>query len=222
MQPFKDFPSDHFSTDRSTVCDCRQFRVHRSISRACSGPFDCTASSCGNFKWWVALDSAAKTFVQTGTDDSTYANCTDGTLITATNLTPLICKCPTYAQDILLCVCGPTIDSATTLTVSCRNQTAGDEKMAKVISNIPASTLVDWMDLSGNLLSRVPANLTQYTTLISLSLASNAITSIASSDLTLPGNVTVLDVSNNLISNIATNSLPGKKELKYSLISYHF
>ena len=176
-----------------------------------SGPFDCTAGSCGSFKWWVALNSTARGYIRTGTDVSTYANCTDGTFISTANLTPLICKCPTYAADILPCVCGKTTDSTTTLTISCANQTTGNVKMAEVIGNIAATTPVDRMDLSGNLLTRVPANLTQYSTLTNLWFASNSITSIASGDLTLQANVIILDVSNNSITNIANNSLPGKK-----------
>ena len=81
--------------------------------------------------------------------------------------------------------------------------------MAQIMMNIPPTTPVDTLDLSDNLLTKIPDNLHHYSTLISVSLANNAITSVAKDSLTLSGAVTSIDLSNNLITTIAPKSLPG-------------
>ena len=73
--------------------------------------------------------------------------------------------------------------------------------------NLPAA--VKTLDLSGNLLTQVPTDLTQLANVTSLSLASNGLTSIGSGELKLKATVVSLDVSNNSISTIATDALPG-------------
>ena len=155
-------------------------------------------SGCDGGSWLIS-NTTMKTFV-------TNATCSDADSTPFTALTALNCKCPIYS--ISPCTCRTTMGSNTTLTISCANKNITDSSMAKIFTKIPASTPVDQLDLSGNLLTRVPANLTQYPTLNKLSLASNSITSIASGDLTLPANVIVLDVSKNLISSVSKDSLP--------------
>jgi len=162
-------------------------------------PFDCGAMIGCDGDTWLLSNATMRTYV-------VNATCSDVDTTPFTALTALNCKCPIYS--ISPCTCRTTMGSNTTLTISCANKNLTDSSMVKIFTKIPASTPVDQLDLSGNLLTRVPANLTQYPTLNNLSLASNFITSIASGDLTLPANVVVLDVSKNLISSVSKDSLP--------------
>ena len=83
--------------------------------------------------------------------------------------------------------------------------------MATVVTNIPVTTPMDTLILSSNQLSQIPSDLPQYAQLASLSVASNAITSIAASQVALTANATFLDFSMNQISAIAAGALPGTK-----------
>ena len=81
--------------------------------------------------------------------------------------------------------------------------------MASIIANVPPTTPVDTLDLSGNLLTAVPANLPQFNQLANLNLANNSIAAVATAELNLPAAVKSLDLSSNRISTIAASSLPG-------------
>jgi Leucine-rich repeat (LRR) protein len=83
--------------------------------------------------------------------------------------------------------------------------------MANIISLFPVTTPIVEIDLSGNLLTRVPSNLTQFPQIKTVSLASNNITSLASGDLSFKQNTfkLFLNVSNNQITSIAPNAFPG-------------
>ena len=178
--------------------------------------WDCTWTSCGGFNWWVAMNSTAKDYVRLGSG-STAAKCSDGTIISTTNLTPIICKCPTYALDIAPCLCVPTTDksSGTTVTLKCDPSINGDSRiniddvtMAGVIGNVSASTPLDTINLSSNQLTQVPASLTQYTQLVSVSLASNNITFVDVNQLNLTASVQLIDLSSNQITNVAAGVFP--------------
>ena len=80
--------------------------------------------------------------------------------------------------------------------------------MASLIKNIYWSS-VDTMVLDGNMLTKVPSGLVNFTQLSTLSMAYNQITSILSNDLTLSAELISLDLSNNTISDIETGALPG-------------
>jgi Leucine-rich repeat (LRR) protein len=91
--------------------------------------------------------------------------------------------------------------------------------MDTIIATVSTITApIDTIDLSGNLLTKVPTNLAQqFVNVTTLSLASNGITSIGSGELSLKATVVSLDVSNNSISTIASGALPGDD--LYNLIS---
>ena len=162
--------------------------VSENYQRA-SGPYDCTAGSCGSFSWWVALNATAQGYINFGSG-STAAKCSDGTPIYTSTLTPLICKCPTYATDIAPCVCGATSGSNTTSTITCASQSLDDGRMAAVIAKIDSTTPLDTFNLNNNKLMKIPDKLAQYNQLASVKLANNSITSIGSNDLsTLTANV---------------------------------
>lgn len=80
--------------------------------------------------------------------------------------------------------------------------------MASLIKNIYWAS-VDTMVLDGNMLTKVPSGLVNFTQLSTLSMAYNQITSILSNDLTLSAELISLDLSNNTISDIETGALPG-------------
>jgi len=170
--------------------------------------WDCTATSCGSFSWCVALNSTAQSYVYLGYDE-TEARCIDGTVLSTLALTPLICQCPTYADDIKPCTCGATESSTETLTINCANYGIGDSKMETIVNNISATTPVAVLDLGNNTLTRIPANLPQYKQLQTFIVSKNQITSIGANQLTLPADVALLDLSSNQITKIETNSLPG-------------
>jgi Leucine-rich repeat (LRR) protein len=82
--------------------------------------------------------------------------------------------------------------------------------MEAIVNNIPATTPVAVLNLGNNTLTRIPANLPQYKQLQTLIISKNQITSVGANQLTLPANVTLLDLSSNQITKIETNSFPGK------------
>jgi len=84
-----------------------------------------------------------------------------------------------------------------------------DSQMEAVVKKIEATTPVDTMDLSLNLLTQIPKGLTQFAQLANLNVSSNVITAVNSGDLSLTGSVTNLDMSSNAIATIADSSLPG-------------
>ena len=155
------------------------------------------------------MNSTARGFVQLGSG-ATAAKCTDGTVVSTSTLTSLICKCPTYAVDIAPCVCGATRDSSTTLTVSCAAQNLNDSAMAAVIVKIDPTTPLDTFLLNNNRLLSVPAGLDRYKQLANVNLANNSITAIGSTDLsTLTASVQLIDLSSNRITAIADGCFPG-------------
>ena len=82
--------------------------------------------------------------------------------------------------------------------------------MTTIVGNIPATTPLDILIMSKNTLTKIPDSLPQYTQLTTLSVASNAITSVATGQVALTANVVLLDFSSNQISTIAAGSLPGE------------
>ena len=167
------------------------------------------------------MNSTTRGFVQLGSG-ATAAKCTDGTVVSTSTLTPLVCNCPTYASDIAPCVCGATRDSSTTLTLSCANGGLDGSSLANVFSNVSAATrqLVDTINLDFNRLVQVPASaLKQYPNFKSLSIASNQITAIGADDLNLPATFVLVDLSNNNISSVApSGAFPRKLKLNHSSI----
>jgi len=82
--------------------------------------------------------------------------------------------------------------------------------MASLVSLFTPENPVDVVDLSGNVLTKVPSNLPQsFPQANKLSLAKNQITLIGSGQLNLPATVASLDVSTNNITSIAASALPG-------------
>ena len=146
--------------------------------------------------------------------NDSYPLCNDGSTVdNFLNLT-VICKCPAYSTYIAPCVCGPTKNSegvSSTLTISCAAQSLGDSALSDIFKNVSSTSPVDTMNLSGNQLTKIPSGLPQYETLVSVTVANNSITSVGSTDLSLSGNVTLIDLSYNQISVIAPGSLPGTK-----------
>lgn len=119
--------------------------------------------------------------------------------------------CPP-AADLGKCTCALTTDSTSnTVTINCKDQNLGDSAVETLVGKITWAA-IDTIDLSGNLLTKVPTNLAQLTSVTSLSLASNGITSIGSFDLELQATIVSLDLSNNLISSIAVFGLPGQHQ----------
>ena len=160
--------------------------------------FDCASKiGCGS-EGWIILDASLNVYVKNAT-------CNDATPFSS--LTELNCECP--VASIGPCSCQPTAGSNATLTISCENQNLDDAAMKAIIDNVPPTTPVDTFDFSQNQLTAVPTGLTQYATLVSVTVASNSITSIGSNDLSLTGNVLLIDLSFNKISVIAPGSLPG-------------
>ena len=165
-------------------------------------PFDCGAQiGCGGDGWLIS-DSNLSPYV-------INATCSDTLATRFTSLSAINCQCP--AISIVPCTCVPTTGSNTTLTISCASQSLSDSAMAAIVNEIPVTTPVDTIDLSGNQLSKVPSGLPQYQQLVSVNISSNAITTVNSGDLTVDGSVTNLDMSSNVITTISSNSLPGKR-----------
>ena len=159
-------------------------------------------NACGAEKW-LTTDSRYKGFVKGA------PQCKDGTALT--DLTALACSCPAFTSEIAPCGCRPTTGSNATLAISCANQNLNDTAMNAIIATASTITApIDTFDLSFNQLQNVPANLAQFVNVTSLSLASNGLTSIGSGELNLKATVVSLDVSNNSISTIATDALPGE------------
>jgi len=99
--------------------------------------------------------------------------------------------------------------SRDTLTINCANQGLANQNLLPIFNQIPAPTPIDTIDLSNNTLNKIPAQiLVQYTRLANVLMASNYITSLAPYDLNLTANAVIIDLSNNLITDIASNSLP--------------
>ena len=82
--------------------------------------------------------------------------------------------------------------------------------MKRIVSNMPATTPVAILNLQNNALTKIPANLPQYTQLKNLIVSQNDITSVKANEVALTANVTNLDLSYNQISKIEAGSLPGK------------
>ena len=160
---------------------------------------------CGSEQWLLSnatLLPYAKGTCQNKKDFSTYSN--------------EVCLCPP-AADLQTCTCALTTGSTTTVTINCAGLNLGNSAVATLVDKI-AWAPIDTFDLSGNLLTEVPANLApQLASVTTLSLASNGITSIGSGELNLKATVVSLDVSNNTISTIAADALPG--ENNYTIYS---
>ena len=169
-------------------------------------PIDCDINrGCGSESWLLGNYTLANYIYSDAT-------CGDSAKTPFSSFTRLRCQCPAVASSLLSpCTCKPTGGSnSSTLTFSCANSGLNDTTMASVASLFTPANPVDVMDLSGNVLTRVPPNLPQlFPQVTSLSLANNTITSIGSGQLNVTATVTSLDVSTNKISSIATNALPG-------------
>ena len=155
------------------------------------------------------MNSTARGFVQLGSG-ATAAKCTDGTVVSTSTLTSLICNCPTYAVDIAPCICGAVSDGSSTLGIDCANKGLGDADMETIVKNIPATTPLSALNLQNNSLTRIPANLPQFTQLKNFIVSQNNISAVNENDVTLTANVTNLDLSSNKITKIAAKSLPGE------------
>ena len=77
------------------------------------------------------------------------------------------------------------------------------------MKNIPATTPMTVFNLGNNLLTRIPANLPQYTQLHTLIISMNKISAVNANEVTLLADVKNLDLSSNKITQIAAASLPG-------------
>ena len=158
----------------------------------CGSP---SGAQCGSEQWFLSnatLLPFVKGTCQNGNEFSSYSK--------------EVCLCPP-AADLGTCTCALTTD--TTVTISCAGLSLDDSAVETLVDKI-AWAPVDTFDLSGNLLTKVPANLaSQLASVTTLSLASNGLTSIETGELSLKATVVSLDVSNNSISTIATDALPG-------------
>ena len=132
--------------------------------------------------------------------------CTDNS--STGRLSSLICDCPTYAVEIAPCVCGAASDGSSTLGIDCANKGLDDSAMEAIVKNIPATTPVSVLNLGNNTLTRIPANLLQYTQLQTLIVSKNKITALGANQVALVADVTNLDFSNNQITKIEAKSLP--------------
>jgi Leucine-rich repeat (LRR) protein len=85
-----------------------------------------------------------------------------------------------------------------------------DKQVKNAIDSLPSTTPVDTFYLQGNALTFIPSGLTQFTQLTTIDLSGNQITAINTAELTLSAAVISLDLSSNLIAQIASGSLPSK------------
>ena len=161
---------------------------------------DCGSPSgdqCGSERWLFS-DATLLPFVkgtcQNGNEFSSYSS--------------EVCFFPP-ATELGGCTCALTTGSDTTVTISCASLSLDDTAVEALVDKI-AWAPIDTFDLSGNLLTKIPANLApQLASVTTLSLTSNGITSIGSGELKLQATVVSLDVSSNSISTIAADALPG-------------
>ena len=167
-------------------------------------------------------NSALSPFVIGGT-------CGDSLSTPFASLTQTICTCPP-AIDISPCVCAlMTSSSSPTVNISCSGYGLGDKAMADILMNISATVPVETLILSRNSLTKVPSELsylfrvssstsllTQFPLLGYIDLSHNAITSVIAGDFKIKAPLSLLDLSFNNISTIATSSMPSK--LSISLI----
>ena len=165
-----------------------------------SDPFDCGATTgCGGDGWLIS-DPTLSTFV-------VNATCSDSAATPFSSLFAINCKCP--VAPILPCTCLPTNGDNTTLTIDCSSQGLDDSAMEAIVKNIPATTPMTVFNLDNNLLTRIPANLPQYTQLHTLIISMNKISAVNANEVTLLADVKNLDLSSNKITQIAAASLPG-------------
>ena len=163
---------------------------------------DCGSLSgdqCGSEKW-LFLNATLLPYVK--------GTCQNGN--TFSSYTNEICLCPP-AADLGTCTCALSTGSTTTVTINCSGKQVNDSVVASLVDKI-AWAPIDTFDLSFNQLKNVPANLAQFVNITTLSLASNGITSIGLDELNLKATVVSLDVSNNSISTIAADALPGDNQ----------
>ena len=104
--------------------------------------------------------------------------------------------------------------------MDCSNGGFNDSAMAANIAQYPVTTPVAQMIFTNNSLTKVPANLTQYSTLTILSLDKNSITSIAADELNLSEG-SFIDLSSNQITTIAPGAFPGSFFKYFSFNSFH-
>ena len=83
--------------------------------------------------------------------------------------------------------------------------------METIVKNIPATTPLSALNLQNSSLTRIPANLPQFTQLKNLIVSQNNITALGANQVALVANVTYLDFSGNQIAKIEAGSLPGEK-----------
>ena len=178
----------------------KAYRVRGFIYSNSDYNLDCGLSpngaQCGSEQWLFSnatLLPFVKGTCQNGNAFSTYSN--------------EVCLCPP-AADLGTCTCALSTGSTTTVTINCAGQKLGNSAVATLVDKISWAP-IDTLILDGNLLTQVPANLAQLANVTTLSLASNGFTSIGSGELNLKATVVSLDVSNNSISTIAANALPG-------------
>ena len=178
------------------------YRVRGFIYSNSDYNLDCGLSpngaQCGS-EQWLFSNATLLPFVrgkcQNGKNFSSYSN--------------EVCLCPP-AADLGTCTCALSTGSTTTVSVDCSRKQLNDSAAETLVNKIRWAA-IDSLDLSGNQLTKVPANLApQLANVTTLSLASNGLTSIETGELNLKATVVSLDVSNNSISTIATDALPGE------------
>ena len=145
------------------------------------------------------------------------AKCSDGADF-STVLKPLSCQCPTY--PVVHCTCGVTMNSATSLTITCANQSLSDSAISPIFDQFPATTPVDTINLSNNTLTKVPvAQLKKYTQLANVLMSNNNIAALAANDFNLTANASRIDLSANSITSIEPNALPSNLYMRNILKS---
>ena len=168
----------------------------------CGSP---SGAQCGSEQWLFSNATLLPFVIGTchnGKDFFTYSN--------------EVCLCPP-AADLGTCTCALSTDSTTAVTISCAGLSLDDSTVETLVDKIswaPINTLI----LDENRLTQVPTNLAQLANVTTLSLASNGLTSIGSGELNLKATVVSLDVSNNSISTIATDALPGDDRFSISFL----
>ena len=167
-----------------------------------AGPLDCSATACGAEKWIIKNTTAyAKYF--------SNAMCSGGTPLQ--NVPALACACPSL-DLISPCTCATSLVYTLTADISCTGNAIPNDRMGTIISNIPATTAIGKLDLSGTGISQVPPGLIKFTAISELSLAANQITAVDNGALSLDSSsLRKLDLSGNAkLTTIGNSSLPRK------------
>ena len=167
-----------------------------------AGPLDCNATACGAENWIIQSAAYRKYFVN--------ANCSGGIeLQNVCDKCSVECFCPS-ATLISPCSCAASTSYPGTVDISCAGNQVNN--MYPIIANIPATTPIGKLDLSGTGIGRLPGDLTKFTTMSELNLANNQVSQISSGLELTSLTLMKLDLSTTsagLVS-IEYNSLPRK------------